>query len=402
MKEKKILKILFILLMTIILIPLKSNANTQTSVDVATTEEFIEAANNSDVVNINIISNDIDLILKNAPKVLNVTGKTINLNNHTIKTDNMAVVFEGNNFTIKNGIFDAKGQSYSMFIGDEGGTNNAIIENITGIGGFNIYNSNNVVIRNCNVTGKKYYTIWCDQGGQAIVESGTFQAEGTAVFGLSASIYDTKLEIKGGTYLTNGKPLVLQGKDGNGDEWGKPEISGGNFDVPLDAEYCKDGFELILTEGNKYIVCNHVSTSIRNQKDATCTEDGYTGDSYCTKCGKKIKTGTTIGAIGHTPSEWKSDGQYHWKECTLEKCKAIIQGTKQAHIEKDGKCEVCLYEMSETEMNSQESSTNMDIDKKHQLENEPKTGVNNLTIIMASLLSVASIGYVVCKKKIYK
>ena len=46
--------------------------------------------------------------------------------------------------------------------------------------------------------------------------------------------------------------------------------------------------------------CEHENTEIRNAKAATCTEDGYTGDTYCTDCGEKIGTGEVIPATGHT------------------------------------------------------------------------------------------------------
>ncbi|CCZ42647.1 sCP-like protein [Clostridium sp. CAG:122] len=38
----------------------------------------------------------------------------------------------------------------------------------------------------------------------------------------------------------------------------------------------------------------HLHTEIRNKKDATCKDEGYTGDTYCTDCGKKISSGQTI------------------------------------------------------------------------------------------------------------
>ena len=38
----------------------------------------------------------------------------------------------------------------------------------------------------------------------------------------------------------------------------------------------------------------HQHTEIRNKKDATCKEKGYTGDTYCTDCGKKISSGKSI------------------------------------------------------------------------------------------------------------
>ena len=46
--------------------------------------------------------------------------------------------------------------------------------------------------------------------------------------------------------------------------------------------------------------CAHKHTEIRNAKEATCTEDGYTGDTYCTDCGALVSSGTVIPANGHT------------------------------------------------------------------------------------------------------
>ena len=46
--------------------------------------------------------------------------------------------------------------------------------------------------------------------------------------------------------------------------------------------------------------CAHENTELRNAKEATCTEPGYTGDTYCKDCDEKIGTGTAIPAKGHT------------------------------------------------------------------------------------------------------
>ena len=43
----------------------------------------------------------------------------------------------------------------------------------------------------------------------------------------------------------------------------------------------------------------HGETEVRDAKAAICTEDGYTGDTYCKVCGDKLETGTVIKA-GHT------------------------------------------------------------------------------------------------------
>ena len=45
--------------------------------------------------------------------------------------------------------------------------------------------------------------------------------------------------------------------------------------------------------------CKHANTEVRDAKEATCTLEGYTGDTYCKDCDKKTATGTTIAALGH-------------------------------------------------------------------------------------------------------
>ena len=43
----------------------------------------------------------------------------------------------------------------------------------------------------------------------------------------------------------------------------------------------------------------HTKTEIRNKKQATCKEEGYTGDTYCVTCGKKLASGETIAKTDH-------------------------------------------------------------------------------------------------------
>ncbi len=45
--------------------------------------------------------------------------------------------------------------------------------------------------------------------------------------------------------------------------------------------------------------CVHANTEIRNAAEPTCTEPGYTGDTYCVDCGAKLATGEAIAALGH-------------------------------------------------------------------------------------------------------
>ena len=45
--------------------------------------------------------------------------------------------------------------------------------------------------------------------------------------------------------------------------------------------------------------CDHIHTEIRNQRETTCTQTGYAGDTYCTDCDKLLSTGKELAALGH-------------------------------------------------------------------------------------------------------
>ena len=44
----------------------------------------------------------------------------------------------------------------------------------------------------------------------------------------------------------------------------------------------------------------HGATEVRNKKEATCAESGYTGDVYCTICNQKISSGKVVSKTDHT------------------------------------------------------------------------------------------------------
>ena len=129
---------------------------------------------------------------------------------------------------------------------------------------------------------------------------------------------------------------------------------------------CGDSYtETISKTGHKH-------TEIRGDKEASCTVDGYTGDTYCTDCGTKIKIGKTIPKTGHTwtkgdvvkEATCSEEGQqgYICTRCHAEKKEPIA---KKAHTwevsrvtkEADGtdnivsyikKCKVCGEEQEDT------------------------------------------------------
>ena len=62
--------------------------------------------------------------------------------------------------------------------------------------------------------------------------------------------------------------------------------------------YCTDCGEK-LSSGTVIATKKHGTTSIEGAKNPTCDENGYTGDAYCNDCGIKVTSGTTIPANGH-------------------------------------------------------------------------------------------------------
>lgn len=91
---------------------------------------------------------------------------------------------------------------------------------------------------------------------------------------------------------------------------------------------------------------------------ATCVKDGSTEGSRCSVCGEIIKAPQTVSAAGHNPgTEWQSDADNHWHECTECNERTDIA----AHIKDEGtvvtgaadndtetiifKCKVCGYVM---------------------------------------------------------
>ena len=65
--------------------------------------------------------------------------------------------------------------------------------------------------------------------------------------------------------------------------------------------------------------CTHEQTELRGAKKATCTVEGYTGDTYCRACGEKLSDGKVISTDeGHEFSSWvdAGAGEYH-RVCTV-------------------------------------------------------------------------------------
>ena len=119
--------------------------------------------------------------------------------------------------------------------------------------------------------------------------------------------------------------------------------------------YCTDCNKK-LKEGKEIEATGHQKTEVRGAKEATCEKAGYTGDTYCLKCEKKISTGTEIAKKPHT---WNTGKVTTAPQCekegvktyTCTKCGATkteaVEATGHQHTEirnaKEAECETTGY-----------------------------------------------------------
>ncbi len=79
---------------------------------------------------------------------------------------------------------------------------------------------------------------------------------------------------------------------------------------------------------------NHTgNVVVKDAKEATCTEEGYTGDTYCEDCGELITKGEAIPMLEHDYSAgWSHDDVNHWLTCTLG-CGTIVEKAEHTFAE---------------------------------------------------------------------
>ncbi len=209
----------------------------------ATFAEAVEAVQDGDTI---LLLDDIDITNIG---VVAVNNCTIDLNNHKISADNFTAIFQGKNLTFKNGKFDSKGGSYALFIGDEGVTDNVLVENCALTGGINVYNASNIVLRNVDVTGTKYYAVWLDEGAKATIDSGSYKSNGNNVLGMAEGDVGTTLAIKGGSFTYEENKLLWD----NGVDGAKPVVTGGTFSTDP-SKYVAEGYKATETDGGTWTV----------------------------------------------------------------------------------------------------------------------------------------------------
>ena len=104
----------------------------------------------------------------------------------------------------------------------------------------------------------------------------------------------------GDTYCEDCKQIIKTGKAINptGHDWDKGTVKkAATCESDGIKEYtCKTCKK---TKEETIAPTGHTKTEIRNKKQATCKKEGYTGDTYCVTCGKKLASGETIAKTDH-------------------------------------------------------------------------------------------------------
>ena len=106
---------------------------------------------------------------------------------------------------------------------------------------------------------------------------------------------------------------------------------------------CQSGAhcEVCGVEYTGHDMAHHVGgTELRGHKNATETEKGYTGDTYCLGCGELIAVGSEIDVLPttheHSFGAWMADKTHHWRECACGDWNGYA-----AHTYENGVCTVC-------------------------------------------------------------
>ena len=141
--------------------------------------------------------------------------------------------------------------------------------------------------------------------------------------------------------------------------------------------------------GNVTTVCDHLHTGFINKKEATCTEEGYTGDKVCTDCDKVLEAGQETLALGHN---------FENGTCTNTNCDELDpnfkpEGTVKPEENPSDKDEVTDEETDNTVKpeDTQKPSADNETDA-------PQTGDNGM-YIMVSAAVLSATGLVYLKRK---
>ena len=164
---------------------------------------------------------------------------------------------------------------------------------------------------NVKVT-KVYFPTWPSIGSSAdpVWHQGTINGDIA-----SCVIKKSDHENKTGTYISH---IYVYDDAGNEASYAAPAVELGKkhqhdyvSTIKKPATCTESGIRLYICKDNddsyeeEIPATGHQHTELRNVKEATCAEAGYTGDTYCKDCNTKLNSGETIEKKAHTWDEGK-------------------------------------------------------------------------------------------------
>ena len=254
-------------------------------------------------------------------------------------------------------------------------------------------------------------------------------AGGTNIDDSKIAINSKLIFLKGTSLKDNGKILLNEAKNyytvtfaANGGTGTMADVTGisGEYTLPENGFTAPDGkqFKAWSVDGNEKAVGDKITVTADTTVTAvwetipaghtcdikpvakvepSCTEGGKEAYYKCEGCGKfyedalgtkeitDLASWGNLPKLGHTESDWKSDKDNHWKECTVASCGVIIDSSKAAHADanNDGKCDTCEYNVG--------IPTTPGGDKPN---DNPQTGDNSMMWLWVALLFVSGFGVV--------
>lgn len=194
-------------------------------------------------------------------------------------------------------------------------------------------------------------TITGKMGGGILINSGTLSAEGAPIVTGNQGAESAANNI----YLPDGKTIALTGALTEKAALSLTMKTPGTFTIgwsqQMDANvkpaayFTEDSgkYCAVQTAEGECSLQEH-TTQLQGKSEATCGQDGYTGDTVCTVCDKILTSGQKIDATGqHSFGEWtvtkeateKEEGQKE-RVCTVCQAKETDIIPQKANVKNDG------------------------------------------------------------------
>ena len=313
-------------------------------------------------------------------------------NASTLNIENNSVLNASNDKSLSGGVIKTSTKDGKVNITDStldlkgtvrgfvGGTVDIKNSSVTMANQMNGINSSNLTVDNSQLTIKGCI-------GRALTVDGTsVNIKNNSIIDFSNSA-ESDIRFKSEGKIEVDKSSELNFKTVKRDETVK-EVKLNDLIVSEEYEYESDD------KGSISKKCKHANTEIVNAKDATCTEEGYTGDKVCSECNKVMETGTVIPMLTH-----------NFESGTCTHCgvvdpnfKPVIPETpsdteKPNDSQKPGNGEISgdVEQPNYTENSNTENNSGNKTDT-------PQTGDNNSIYFMAGIAMISIAGLVALRK----